>query len=110
MQDRKISTRWHAMLAFSKGYRAKAPETVADVLVGGCGRQKNLHEWQKAEGEAEYLIDRLTRPGQLIVDPYCGSGTIPAAAKKMGRRWLACEMDRQHVLTARKRVAETCGT
>jgi site-specific DNA-methyltransferase (adenine-specific) len=106
MQDRKISTRWHAMLAFSKGKCAKAPETVADVLLGGCGRQKELHEWQKAEGEAEYLIDRLTRPGEIVVDPFCGSGTIPAACKAMGRRWLATEIDKNHVAVARRRLAE----
>ena len=59
--------------------------------------------------EAEYFIDKFTSPGEMVVDPFAGSGTIPAAAKKMGRRWLATEIDRMHVATARQRVAETCG-
>ena len=41
----------------------------------------------------EYFIDKLTLPGAIVVDPYCGSGTVPAACKKLGRRWLACEVD-----------------
>ena len=34
------------------------------------------------------------RAGQLVVDPFCGGGTIPAACKTLGRRWLATEKDR----------------
>ena len=54
----------------------------------------------------EYLIQRLTEPGQLVVDPFCGGGTIPAACKVLGRGWLATEIDRNTALVARKRLAE----
>jgi len=42
----------------------------------------------------------------IVVDPFCGGGTIVAAAKKLGRRWLATEMDNATALVARKRVGE----
>jgi DNA modification methylase len=53
----------------------------------------------------EHLIERLTEPGALVVDPYCGSGTVPAACKKLNREWLACEIDSGIARVARRRVA-----
>lgn len=44
--------------------------------------------------------------GQLVVDPFCGGGQVPAACKALGRRWLAKEEDRATALVARKRVGE----
>jgi site-specific DNA-methyltransferase (adenine-specific) len=87
------------------------PKPTTDVtdFIFGFGRPQELHPWQQPVEEAQYFIEKFSRPGELIVDPFCGSATVPAAAKKMGRRWLATEIDRQHVLTARRRVAQTCG-
>ena len=45
------------------------------------GREKADHDHQKTLSDVEYLIDKLTEPGALVVDPYCGSGTVPAACK-----------------------------
>jgi SAM-dependent methyltransferase len=104
--DRGIQTKWAALLAFHKGKRPTLAEDLCDLLVEGGGRQKDLHACQQSPSEAEYLIEKLAKPGGLVVDPFCGSGTIPAAAKKMGRRWLRVEIDPDHVAIARKRLAE----
>jgi DNA modification methylase len=48
-------------------------------------------------------------PGDLIVDPYCGSGTVPAAWRVLGRRWQATGQDRATALVARKRLAQKGG-
>ena len=63
------------------------------------------HEWGQAEAEAVYLIQRLTEPGQLIVDPYAGGAAFLAAAKATNRRWLATERDEATAVIARKRLA-----
>jgi len=34
-------------------------------------------------------------PGTLVADPFCGSGKVPAACKRLGRRGLACEIEPQ---------------
>lgn len=39
------------------------------------------------------FIDRLTKPGDLILDPFCGGGTVPETCIKLGRRWIAFEID-----------------
>jgi len=39
----------------------------------------------------EYWVERLTKPGDLILDPFCGRGTLPFQAMLMGRRAIGCD-------------------
>ena len=100
---RGIKEAWKPLLAFAKPPLPKGGY-LTDQLQGG-GREKGLHDWQQSQDEVEYLIERLTEVGDLVVDPYCGSGTIPAACKATGRRWLACEIDGEMARVARGRIA-----
>ncbi len=102
---RHLQNRWKPVLAFVKPPVKPAATWLSDLLDGG-GRDKEHHDWGQDQSEVEYLIERLTEPGQIVVDPFCGGGTIPAAAKKLGRRWLATEVDKATALVARKRLAE----
>jgi hypothetical protein len=102
---RHLQNRWKPVLAFVKPPVKPAATWLSDLLDGG-GRDKEHHDWGQDQSEVEYLIERLTEPGQIVVDPYCGGGTIPAACKMLGRRWLATETDRNTALVARKRLAE----
>jgi hypothetical protein len=101
---RSIQARWKPIVAFARRPLKPAPNWLADVIEGG-GRDKRYHEWGQAEGEAAYLIQRLTEPGQLVVDPYAGGGAFVAAAKATHRRWLATERDEATAMIARKRLA-----
>ncbi len=76
----------------------------------GGGREKTTHERQQAESEAEYLIRKLTVPGALVVDPFCGGGTIPVACKRLGRRWLATEVVTETAVAARERISRVNAT
>ena len=78
---------------------------MSDHLEGG-GRDKEHHDWGQDQSEIEYLIEKLTEPGALVVEPFCGGGSVPAACKKLGRRWIATEIDETTALIARKRVSE----
>ena len=81
-----------------------APQWLSDHLEGG-GRDKEHHDWGQDQSEVEYLIEKLTQPGELVVEPFCGGGSVPAAAKKLGRRWIATEIDETTALIARKRLS-----
>ena len=105
IHPRHVQNRWKPILAFAKPKAKPAPEWLSDHLQGG-GRDKQYHDWGQDESEVEYLINRLTHPGDLIVDPFCGGGAVPAACKSTGRRWLATEIERSVAIIARKRLAE----
>jgi len=52
------------------------------------------------------LLGRLfSHPGELILDPFAGSGTTGVAAIRLGRRFLGWEMNPAYVEIARKRLA-----
>ena len=49
-------------------------------------------ELQQGLHEAEYLIETFTNPGDLVVDPFLGTGTVAVAAKRMERRFVGAEI------------------
>jgi DNA modification methylase len=66
---------------------------------------KGLHPCPKAVEEMEWMLEVLTEPGQLILDCCCGSGTTLVAAKKLGRRWIGCDLSRRYCQIAMWRLA-----
>ena len=50
-----------------------------------------------------------TSPGDLVFDPFLGSGTTSVVAKKLGRRYLGVEIDEEFALLAEKRLAVADG-
>lgn len=76
-----------------------------DLLPRG-GREKDLHEWAQPISEATELVARFTAPGDLILDPFAGSGTTLAAAKMLGRRGVGIELDEARCEVAARRLSQ----
>jgi site-specific DNA-methyltransferase (adenine-specific) len=51
------------------------------------------------------LVEAFTKPGDLVLDPFSGSGSTLAAAQQLGRDWIGVELDSRHHETASKRLA-----
>ncbi len=64
------------------------------------------HRTQKPLGLVAQWLKQFTDPGDLVLDPFAGSGTTPVACMKAGRRCLAIEIDPRHVATIQRRVSE----
>ncbi len=62
------------------------------------------HPTQKPEKLYAKLILASSRPGDVIFDPFLGSGTASVAAKKLGRRWCGIELNKEYALLAEKRL------
>jgi len=65
---------------------------------------ERLHEAQKPLELIKYLVQLTTREGQVVLDPFLGSGTTAVAAMQLGRHFIGFEVNREHFETAQSRV------
>jgi modification methylase len=63
------------------------------------------HATQKPEALLYRVILAASEPGDLVLDPFFGSGTTGAVAKRLHRRWIGIERDEQYVRVAGERIA-----
>ncbi len=67
--------------------------------------RKALNTIQKPEALVERLVKASSNPGDLVLDPFAGVGTCPAVCRRLGRRFIGVEKDRQFVESGRERLA-----
>ncbi|CAN7691256.1 DNA methyltransferase [Rhizobium sp. LjRoot30] len=63
-----------------------------------------LHPTQKPIRPLRQLVEAFSRPRDLVLDPFCGSGSTLVAARDAGRQFLGVELDRAHHFSASMRV------
>lgn len=59
---------------------------------------------QKTMALLERILATASDPGDLVLDPFCGSGTTPAVAARLGRAWLACDANYGAIQTTIRRL------
>lgn len=64
------------------------------------------YDTQKPEGLLERILGWATRPGDLVMDVFSGSGTTAAVAERMGRRWVAVDRGNAAIEIARRRLLD----
>lgn len=67
-------------------------------------RAGNPHPCPKPMSLMLELVEQFTDPGDLVIDPFCGSGSTGVACVKLGRRFIGVELDRQFAAVARRRI------
>jgi modification methylase len=68
---------------------------------------KKLHPTQKPEALLARVILAASRPDDLVLDPFCGTGTTGAVAHRLRRRFVGIERDADYAAAARRRIAAT---
>ena len=66
---------------------------------------EKAHPTQKPEALLHRVIVASTKPGDVVLDPFFGSGTTGAVAKRLGRHFIGIERDPKYARLARKRIA-----
>jgi len=87
-------------------YRLTHPSNFwSDLTVPFWSMPENTdHPTQKPEKLIAKLILASSRPGEVVFDPFLGSGTTAVVAKKLGRRYCGVELDRDYCCWALKRL------
>jgi site-specific DNA-methyltransferase (adenine-specific) len=96
----KVNTFWKPVLLFGE-----SEEWFGDVATSRPNdNDKRFHGWGQSESGMLDLVDRLTKPGQLVCDPFVGGGTTAVACLALGRRFVGCDIDADHVANAEARA------
>jgi len=89
-----------------KASRGKLPTDVWWMtIVPPASAERTGYPTQKPVRLLERIVAASSRPGDLVLDPYAGSGTTGVAASRLGRRWLLVDRNPAAVAIARERLA-----
>lgn len=75
------------------------------IRISNSSSECNQHPTQKPVALLEYLIRTYTNAGDLVVDPFCGSGTTAVAAANTGRHYIVGDISPEYVEIARRRLS-----
>lgn len=90
------------------GSNGKTPYDVFQFnLVKNVSKEKTEHVCQLPTALVEIFIKASSNKDDLIFDPFMGSGTVAVAAKRLGRNYLGCEIDKKYCKIIENRLKET---
>jgi len=107
-QTGKYTFNYDALKAGNEDVQVRSDWTLAlctgeERLKGADG--KKVHPTQKPEALLARAILSASKPGDVVLDPFFGSGTSGAVAKRLGRHFIGIERDKTYAAAAMKRIA-----
>ncbi len=99
-------SRYELILFFEKGKRRLADLSIADIV--RHPRVRAGYPTEKPAAVSEVLVRQSTEPGELVADPFTGSGSAGVAALSLGRRFIGTDISRTAVELTEERL-EGCG-
>lgn len=94
--------RYEMILFFEKGKRRLNDLGIGDILE--ASRVVKGYPTEKPVSISKTLIAQSTQPGELVLDPFTGSGSVGVAALQLGRRFIGCDIGAQAVANAIERL------
>jgi len=106
--DRKVIPSWKPVLWFVKGEYEGG--WLGDVVKSDVNdNDKAHHHWGQSESGMTRLVERFSKPGELIADPFVGGGTTAVSALTLGRRFIGIDVDGDAVDETLRRIAGLIG-
>lgn len=66
--------------------------------------EKTPHPTQKPEELLRKVVLASSKPGDLVIDPFLGSGTTAVVAEQLGRKWVGCDLSLEYCRWAAERI------
>ncbi|WP_125256484.1 site-specific DNA-methyltransferase [Brevundimonas fluminis] len=107
-EQKRYTFNYDALKAFNEDVQMRSDWTLAlctgeERIKGEDGRK--AHPTQKPEALLHRVLLAASKPGDVVLDPFFGTGTTGAAAKRLGRRWIGIERDATYAKVAEDRIA-----
>jgi site-specific DNA-methyltransferase (adenine-specific) len=97
----------HGVGAYNEAAFLKYEPSPDNILQSGFSAgESGLHPTQKPVLLMQALIELTTQKGQVVLDPFCGSGTTLVAAKNLGRVYVGFELNPQYAKIAQNRLED----
>ena len=80
-------------------YDPPLPNSVLEIK-----SQKGKHSTQKPDALMQWILKYYSKEGDIVFDPTIGSGSMALASKKMGRKFIGCELDADIFKVALERI------
>ena len=106
--DSKYTFNYRLLKEMNKGKQMSSIWTL-NVCAGEERLKKGgvkVHSTQKPEALMARILHTSTNEGDIVLDPCCGTGTMPAVARKLGRRTIGFEREADYVTVARERLRQ----
>jgi modification methylase len=108
-QEQKTYTfNYEALKAFNDDLQMRS-DWVLPICSGGerlkDGDGKKAHPTQKPEALLHRVMLASSKPGDIVLDPFFGSGTTGAVARRLGRHFIGIERDESYIAIAQQRIA-----
>ncbi|MCL2748595.1 MAG: site-specific DNA-methyltransferase [Alphaproteobacteria bacterium] len=104
----KYTFNYDTMKKFNGGKQMRS-DWAMDICLGAERLKdddgKSLHTTQKPSDMLRRIILASTRAGDVILDPFFGSGTTGAVAKELGRNWIGIEQEGKYIAPAQSRIS-----
>ena len=109
-EDSRYTFNYRAMKALNDELQMRS-DWVLPICSGGERVKTDggikAHPTQKPESLLYRVLLACTNPGDVVLDPFFGTGTTGAVARRLGRRWIGIEREAKYVKVARQRIAST---
>jgi modification methylase len=108
-EDSRYTFNYRAMKALNDELQMRS-DWVIPICSGGERVKTDgvkAHPTQKPEALLYRVLLACTNPGDVVLDPFFGTGTTGAVARRLGRAWIGIEREQKYVKVARERIAST---
>lgn len=103
LYQKRVNTFWKPVLWYVKGeYKG---DYIGDILKSPES-DKTFHEWGQSLGGMIDIVERLTNPGDVILDPFLGGGTTGVAAVTMGRNFIGSDIEQKNINISLERIKD----